>query len=80
MFDEHEKRTIQGWAALFLVATVWALIAWLVPPLGYAAAITCLVCALFDMGMNGAADAEFAPFNLAGAALAGGGAWLGTLT
>jgi len=77
VFDETGKRTLYGWAALGLFGTTWFVVAWALPPFGAFAAVVCLICAIFDMMMNGAAYAEFAPWNLTGTALAGIGASIG---
>lgn len=77
IFDQDGQRTPAGWLTLGIVAALWFLAAWALPPLGYLAAVICLVCTFLDMGMNGARYTEFAPFNLAGAVLALAGAGIG---
>lgn len=73
----QDRRTITGWALLIGTIAVWFGVAYAFPPFGVAVACIHMVCAPFDMMMNGSAGAEFAPFNLAGAVLAGAGATLG---
>lgn len=64
-------------AALIVIAGLWLGVSYAYPPIGMFACLIHLVCAIFDMMMNGARYAEFAGMNLAGCCLAGGGAWLG---
>lgn len=71
-------KTLSAYWLIAVIASVWTATAYLVPPLGTAAFCVCIVCACLDMGMNGARYAEFAPVNLAGAALALLGSALGT--
>jgi hypothetical protein len=64
-------------ATVITLAVIWVGVAWLAPPLGAIAIGVHFVCAWMDMGMNGSADAEFVPYNVAGAALAALGMTLG---
>lgn len=62
---------------LVVFAVIWTVFAYFLPPLGIMAFYACILCALLDIGMNGAADAEFVPINMAGAGLALIGSSLG---
>lgn len=61
-----------GW-----LSVVWFTAAYVLPPLGVFVACVHLFFVVTDMMMNGAGNAEFAPFNLAGAVLAGAGSGFG---
>lgn len=76
--DQHGRRTLVGWLWLILFAVIWFLVSWAVPPIGVLMCVVCLTCVLIDMGMNGAAYAEFAPYNLAGAVIALAGSGIGS--
>jgi hypothetical protein len=62
---------------LIVLAIIWFGVAYFVPPLGILVAVIHIVCFFLDAGMNGLRYAEWAPYNVAGAALALVGGLLG---
>ncbi len=52
------------WARRTALAAAWFALSLAYPPFGGFGGGICFACALIDMGMNGMANAEFAPLNL----------------
>lgn len=73
-----DAKRIAALAAVIAIGAAWFAMGYMLPAIGMFVCCVHLVFVFLDMGMNGAAGAEFVPFNFAGAALAGGGAFFGS--
>lgn len=64
-------KTFLAWLTLAGLAALWFSMGYFLPPVGSMLIFIHVLCLLLDMGMNGAAQAEWAPANLVGAILVG---------